>query len=139
MTPERFVHYKSGIEWLDDEHWALLSTLNDAMASTVMGTREETLEILKRFLLDLVKHAKNEEEFMQAHNYQYVNAHKLEHGNLLRDIEKILIMFNTKELYGVIIKNAIENLRNRIIYHIDYSDSQYFELLKKQTKIDRLS
>jgi hypothetical protein len=53
MAPEVFHHYKTGVDCLDNGHWAILQKLNEAIAMSTNGSADNIATILAE-TVDLV-------------------------------------------------------------------------------------
>jgi len=109
---DNFIHYKTGIQSIDDDHWKLISMMNDIIDQ--LNEDIDVSHLLSKFTKELQDHFNREELEMIKINFPYYKFHKQEHIRLANEMTKINLI-NT---------HIIEKLELVLIQHIDTYDMQ---------------
>lgn len=130
--------YRVGIERMDKQHNALLSTLN-TLHDILMSQGDQALVDKKlSCLVDQTKvHFHTEEQFMQAYDYPDYENHKELHDILLRQVEDVLETQHELETYHIQQSWAeklelADFLREWLVSHIIDSDKKLGDFLKSK-------
>ncbi len=117
--------YNTGCQEIDQHHQTLAQIVNELYQAFEYGLAEsKSIEILKK-LEDYTKyHFQAEEELMAKHNYPGLEAHKLEHQRLIKELKKIKeqILSNQDKLVSF---KLMLTLKDWILDHILDSDHKY--------------
>jgi hemerythrin-like metal-binding protein len=122
----RFVHYKTNISIIDDDHHNIIVLMNDIVWDLKNNGQADTRK-LDNLLINLTKHFKTEEGFMHSIGYPYVDDHTSEHVSILNyyiDTSNCLIgVFNQL--------NFIDVLEEIVVGHIDNYDLPFADYYKR--------
>lgn len=121
MMKERFVHYRTGIDEIDNEHFSLLVQMEEAVALCNQKSNDELKAVLLKMQADLESHLLHEEQYMREHNYKYLEPHIHLHDEIrlkMRTICKI----ERFEFHHF--RYIVQELESIIMKHIDSYDMQ---------------
>ena len=117
--------YNTGCPEIDLHHQTLAEIVNELYQAFEYGLAEsKSIEILKK-LEDYTKyHFQAEEELMAKYNYPELEAHKIEHMRLIKELKKIKeqILNNQDKLVSF---RLMLTLKDWILDHILESDHKY--------------
>lgn len=113
----RFIHYKTHIQFMDDDHHHLIVLMNEIVWDLKNNRCTDRLK-LDNLLAQLRLHFKTEECFMDGINYPFIADHKLEHSIILTRYYDTINQLNG--CFNVLV--FIEMLEDIIIRHIDFYD-----------------
>ncbi len=117
--------YNTGCPEIDLHHQTLAEIVNELYQAFEHGLAEsKSIEILKK-LEDYTKyHFQAEEELMAKYNYPELEAHKIEHLRLIKELKKIKeqILNNQDKLVSF---RLMLTLKDWILDHILESDHKY--------------
>ena len=117
--------YNTGCPEIDLHHQTLAEIVNELYQAFEHGLAEsKSIEILKK-LEDYTKyHFQAEEELMAKYNYPELEAHKIEHMRLIKELKKIKeqILNNQDKLVSF---RLMLTLKDWILDHILESDHKY--------------
>lgn len=121
--------FSVGLRSVDTQHQKLLgicNKLHDAMKS---GAGKDALEPTLRELVSYTRtHFASEEQLLAKSNYPTLAAHKLQHTNLLRQVDGYVDKFNGgNTLFAVQLAGF---LKDWLLSHIADTDRQYSAHLK---------
>ena len=125
MTRDRFANYLTGIPALDDEHWDILSEMDNVIFMFKSRDHEfaDLVAEMHKVIHQLTTHLHTEESYMIKIGYPYLEYHQVAHAKLIADAVTIS---NTKhgqyrrDLFGDILNGLSDNL----LTHIDHYDIQ---------------
>lgn len=124
MNKENFIHYKTGIETLDKDHWMLFEILDAVSALYKANNKPAGDELyIKSFIPFAEKHFAYEEKLMETSEFPYVRPHSNYH-NAIMEKAKRLDMSRATEYNITMLSQVIQS-------HIDEQDMQYTEYVKK--------
>jgi len=131
-----FVHYTLGIKEIDEQHWGLIEIMNNIKSLNYSNTTE-----VKKFntvLVDLqakiLHHFEYEELCMERDEYPYTIPHKREHTILTSKLNMLSIKDYSNAGF-LTNKYLVSELQYIIVNHIDYSDMQYGDWVRKNKSI----
>lgn len=136
-----------GVLQLDDDHKALLRTINLFANSAGKPGREKEVEaILKSLFVYTKEHFSREEKAMLAARYPYYEAHKREHTQLIQQVTDLFGRYITEtraDFRQTLSSEIAEFLRDWLIGHIMGSDMRYKPFVKSMRdsrfRADRVS
>ena len=123
MVKDRFVHYVTGYKEIDDEHFAMLLVMDEA----ILLLREKPpcpiklKEVLTRIQTALLAHLIHEEALMTAANYKYTVAHTVAHDDLRIRMRNLL---ETTDFGHINVAEILKELEFILVAHIDGYDMQ---------------
>jgi hemerythrin len=127
FTEANFVHYKTGVADIDDEHWKLMMLMNNVLALVRDGgcdpVKEATV-VLKQHLLE---HQVEEEQFMKDIQYPYTEFHIIAHRRQIAAMESMIDNF----CRGTPVVHFVNELQHQFAGHIDEYDMGYARWLKE--------
>ena len=118
-----------GIPEIDDEHRALLETLNaleKAATSQDQSAVAGYLEVIGKHAID---HFAHEERLMRLNNYPDLSAHKMEHDALTRQVLQFQTDFQSGKVAMTV--QLLNFLKDWLENHIKKSDMRYAPCLQK--------
>ncbi|UUO25127.1 bacteriohemerythrin [Colwellia sp. M166] len=123
--------YSVGIESLDNDHKKLISLLNHFTTAYDYAMSEEFEREALNDLINYTKyHFDREEKLLEQHDYPNLVAHKAQHKQMIKQVERFMDLYNEK---GHEALNEIsEFLANWLINHINGTDKEYSELLSQR-------
>lgn len=127
MDASRFVHYKTGFESIDKEHWDLLQQMDAVKKYAKANDTETALKLLATLSEDFDAHCTSEEKFMESLSFPYINAHKAEHDRLRTKLKQI-------GERNWIYREVVSDLEEIFVSHIDHQDMQLAEFVKKKNQ-----
>lgn len=117
MTPECFVHYQTGIEEIDRQHWSIFKLL-DVVESAVKGKREGDVKYaLDAFFDALDMHCAYEDALMRESEYPHYNYHKTCHPESSLQLKR--------DCYCGASHPDIQGMMLMLRNHIDRADIQF--------------
>jgi len=122
MTPERFIHYITGIPSIDADHFAMLVEATEIGRLVKNKKYNDARVLLNLMCHNLQIHLKKEEEFLRAINYSYIDFHIVDHNTMINILQKVDIFQLTGALEITGFTHKIEML---LINHIDNYDLQF--------------
>lgn len=128
MTPERFVHYKVGVDCIDNEHYKMLTEMTDVVSTAKSGDVKLAKEKLEASFNSISEHFEREEKFMKAINYKFIDSHIESHRYILIKIREII---NHLSEHGKMINDYARIFEDIFVGHIDYLDMQYADYIKE--------
>jgi hemerythrin len=131
MTIDRFVHYKSGNDELDEDHLAL-STALDAVLLKIKTNDVTATEDINVFLAKLLVHSTNEETCMLKTKFPFWAPHFEDHTRQRREIQELLAINNKQGQNEFVTQLMLEKLDARFVNHIDHFDLQLTQWLAEK-------
>lgn len=126
MQEESFKHYLTGIEVIDLEHKTIMSVMDNLRISVNEKKPVAEITVLLQKLLDnWVIHANHEEHFMNEIGFPYIEYHKTMHSAMFSMLHKVMNTHISFSLY------TIDDIEKTFTDHIDHSDMQYVDWVKK--------
>ena len=120
--------FSTGIASIDAQHQGLFSIGAELYAAMSVGQAKERMgAILTRLVQYTAAHFAYEERLMQLHGYPDYAAHKAQHDELTRDVQRFY-----KEFQGGQIAISVPLLSfvdDWLKHHIGHSDQGYAKLL----------
>lgn len=123
MSPEAFVHYKTNIDEIDNQHLDILIKACQIVRNKNMTLSELNLEIDNLNTI-FINHLVFEEDLMRQINYKYLQPHIESHERLKKDFYKILDKIKNPKYNKMFI---IQKLDKVLLDHVDHDDRQYIE------------
>ena len=127
VSKESFKHYKIGYEPVDNEHWAIISLMNDAIVSLKLGQYDTAVPIVHSIEELLHTHFVTEEQLMIKVNFPYTAAHCDEHRRIILELKKVLEFLDKRVLQD----HIVDHLESTLMDHIDHYDTQISNFLHK--------
>ena len=125
MNKERFQHYRTFNDELDNSHYDLLSEMSTVADYYKLTYSIEPIKILARHLHE---HHIEEENMMRSMKYPYIDFHIIAHELLRHELSKII---QRCKLHKFIL-NITHEFENLFISHIDNHDIQYSDWIKRE-------
>ncbi len=117
-------NYSVGLNSIDLQHKKLISLINQLQTAVDFSTGEEFERDALNAVLDYTKtHFTHEEGLLEQYNYPELEAHKIEHGQMIKHIENTIAEYEKDP--DTSINNALDFLKNWLINHINGTDKQY--------------
>ena len=85
---ERFVHYKTGLPDIDEQHFNILQEMENIITGHLSSS--ETVQNFERLLKLFHDHLEYEEALMEKINYKFIEYHKEQHKTLRRKIDALM-------------------------------------------------
>lgn len=123
MSPEAFVHYKTNIDEIDNQHLDILIKAYEIVRNKNAPLNELSIELEKLNTI-FIEHLVFEEELMRKINYKYLVAHIASHERLKNEFYKILDNLKNVSYNKMFI---IQKLDKVLLDHVDNDDRQYIE------------
>jgi hemerythrin len=121
-----------GVATLDEDHKKLVSLLNELFDGVQAGQGQEAVgKILDRLIAYTVEHFKREEQFFQQTCYPDAAAHRVEHGNLCKQVLDIQQKYKTG-VTATLSLEVMNFLKTWLINHIQGSDKKYGPFLNSK-------
>jgi hemerythrin-like metal-binding protein len=120
MSSEAFVHYKTSIACLDNQHWKLFEIINEISACSDASRSIELFDVL---LERLITHNLLEAELMDTYNYPYGTPHQQAHLSILLEVVLVKKRLLANEIW--ILQTFLEQLSDKLSNHIDHYDLQF--------------
>lgn len=128
MTPDVFIHYRTHIRQIDDEHWECFSAFNEAIQAYKNNNLEEAQRIVVEVLVPtFMSHITHEEELMKEAKFPYIEMHKAEHVKMVREIMLIAQHIPGGKHNEQFTLDKIEHIFRD---HVDHMDMQYTNHIK---------
>lgn len=130
--------YSVSINEIDEQHqelFVLLNEFDDAISAH--KTNDVVNEVLARLISYTTRHFALEEEVMRLGHYPDLEAHIVQHRDLVKDIEKFIARADAGEHIAYELNHF---LRKWLVNHIKHSDLGYakFFATGKHQSIDEL-
>lgn len=120
ISKEAFKHYLVGSKDIDDEHWEILSSLEEFSLSK---TKEEDIRIIERVLKLWEDHTVREATSMKKYNFPFAKYHLQEHDEIVTRFEVVKNKIINEDIIN---KNWIASeLQVIVCSHIDRTDRQF--------------
>jgi hemerythrin-like metal-binding protein len=121
MTPERFIHYKTGHDRIDTDHWDLFKMMDSVISHLTRGLYDEAINKIKILLPEFAEHVRLENTLMETAKYPYYDFHKIDHDAMLGQINHLKGILESSQRISV---HNIDLLENLFLAHVDHYDSQ---------------
>jgi hemerythrin len=118
--------YSTGIPVIDDQHKELIALTNDLYESCLGGEQAAGVEFKKALhaAVDYVRtHFTFEERLLEQKHYPYLDWHKAQHANFIKQILEDAKRFDRGEAF--VPNNFVRFLRDWILSHIALADKSY--------------
>lgn len=125
MSPEAFVHYRVGIENIDNEHWEILQLYESIRVSCQDNNHSKVFDKVGQLRRLLEAHYASEEEMMEKINFPYLKYHKSAHLDILSELNSLQPFCVKRNMFMV--EYCTEVLNKMTIVHLDTLDRQYME------------
>ena len=122
ITPERFVHYKTGIDVIDNDHYAILTAAGNVTRLLRSRDVPEANARLIELKMTLIDHMRKEENLMRGINYKWIDVHIRAHIKITQDL---LLVQISDHMEPYKIESICFRLEDLFLNHIDYADLQY--------------
>jgi hemerythrin-like metal-binding protein len=120
MNLDNFVHYKTGIATIDNDHWCLFEILNTIIE---MYKHKQFVDANRlfadTFVPRTIDHFRYEERLMERAKFPYASSHASIHYKLATELTNIL-----NDLHRCTTR-TFESLSIIVQKHIDEEDMQY--------------
>ena len=130
MSPGAFVHYKTDIKDIDDQHLDILNKANEIVRNRNL-TIEELSDKIEQLDQSFIYHLEYEEEMMRQINYKYLLSHIESHKRLKYEFDKIINSLKSKSGNKYFL---IEKISKILLDHVDHDDRQYIEYYAEYLK-----
>lgn len=127
MSPEAFVHYKTNIAEIDQQHFAILASASEIARNKTLSKVQLSIELEQLNLL-FINHLEYEEELMRKINYKYLAYHIQSHERLKEEFNKVLDNLKNPRNNKVFV---VEKLDKVLLDHVDHDDMQYIQYYKQ--------
>ena len=133
MQQEQFDRYRLGIPELDNDHWDLLSMMDDIdnLVTNYKANRAIIGSMLTKILEYLRLHCMNEETYMFDVKYPHLAAHLKAHAGIIKEMARVIDSYEKNQINDDIVMKKLSLV---IMDHIDIHDTQiahYMNSLKK--------
>jgi hemerythrin len=123
--------YSLGIEEIDKQHIKLFDITNSILALIDDEAKFETVsEKIKELIEFTDEHFRDEEQFMQDKNYQFLRTHKKRHKELVEQLAEFSTTLKSELEEGKLKVDFIDFFKNWLINHILSEDRKYALILK---------
>jgi len=122
MDKYSFIHYKTGILALDEQHWELFTILNEMRAAQACNDVIKARTLLNYFSSKLSEHGVFEEYLMRSCGYPYFDFHLSHHPESFKQLKRYC---DTKAIHGDILCTDIVKISTLLSEHIDHYDIQF--------------
>lgn len=133
MTLERFTHYKTGNEQMDNDHWVLLQLLGKVVALIRNAQYDAGIQHIKELLPMWETHTGHEVALMREVAYPYIAPHLEDHTAISNKLHYIVKSISKPQ--GSIVHYGIESfatgLEKQFVDHIDHHDIQITQWIKE--------
>ncbi len=121
--------YSVGITEIDNDHKKLLNLINHLQAAVIYKTGEQfEQESLDEIIAYTKYHFNKEEQMMEEAHYDDLEAHKLQHKQMIDEINNFLKNYKL-DRHGTLIK-LTSYLKDWLINHINGTDQKYREVVR---------
>lgn len=128
INAQAFVHYKTGIKHLDEQHWELFLNL-DALAAC--DNKDAAIAVIDNVIHQWALHSQAEEEYMAKIHYPFLAPHAEHHILFLEKFYNLKKQIKTTNFqYGI--KFHVAQLEEILRHHIEFDDLQYADFEKKK-------
>lgn len=128
MTPERFVHYRVGVDCIDQDHFFMLKEMDTVISLTKSGEIKKAKEKFVKTLEFIKEHFTKEENFLESINYRYLESHKQDHKRILSVVSNIA---ENMETHSRLLDRYVSTFEDIFIAHIDRQDMQYSQYISE--------
>lgn len=127
MNPEVFKFYRTNVPQMDEEHWHILETMESLVHHCKARDDRNAGSTVHYLRLKFEDHLEHEEALMVDIKYKFSGYHLEQHRSMKAKLNNII-----KEIdAGNYPKWIVEELKSMFINHIDHSDLQYADFIKK--------
>jgi len=125
-------NFSVGDETIDAQHKKLLVQINKILDAVVFGVEANDVQAKMIPFLDqyIKEHFSYEEEYMKKINYPYINKHKKEHQNFIKNYVKFKTEFDRGSDRKKLIERIEKFLGTWWVMHIVKEDKEYQLFLK---------
>ncbi len=129
MDKNRFEHYKTGIDFIDEEHWEMFELLNKVEEFRKTDPRKAQM-YLRHFKDVSHRHTKDEYNMMKQIGFPYSENHTTVHNSECLQVDGFLgdklmpAKLNIRHIH-------IRDLIGYLAKHIDEQDMQYVPFYKR--------
>lgn len=135
MLKENSKELSVGIDKIDDQHQALLDTLNQLIQALNLGKpAEEIDELIQSLEEGVVNHLNTEEELMVKYNYPEYPIHKGHHETLLKRFESFKKEYEAKGASTNLALQIERRIGDWMKDHIAFSDKPMSAFIKDKKK-----
>lgn len=129
MTRDRFVHYTTGIDIVDAQHWELFTTMDALIVQLKARDNTFVKEHIQHLCDLLAEHFRTEDAIMVAVKYPFIAVHRKAHGEQMAVMHNIEKQLQTPR--GSLNEAYISNLSELFVHHIDAHDTQLSDFIVK--------
>ena len=116
--------YSVGVHALDDQHTGLFNVLNELHAAMMKGQAQTLTGPLLKQLVEYTRtHFAAEESMMARTNYPGLAEHRVQHRDLVKQVEGYVARFERGEI--TLNLHLLNFLRDWLTNHIQKTDHQY--------------
>lgn len=131
MSPESFVHYKSGHKVIDGQHWGLFELLSKAKFEKD-HSKNSAMSYLRELAKVLEQHFKYEEELMIKIDYPFRKFHISQHQKMASDLNDQIKETQRSQIgFSIYFFARVEQA---LLKHIDSFDLQFVEYIHNLEK-----
>jgi hemerythrin len=132
LAARRFLTWKEsysvGIAVLDEDHKRLLNLINQLQTAAHYHTSDSYEQEAFDALVDYTRnHFQREEELMKQHGFPGLDAHHLQHQEMIAEMGKQVAAYQKDR--DATIEGTIRYLQNWLLNHINGTDKEYSEFL----------
>ena len=128
MNKNRFEHYKTGIDFIDEEHWELFELLNKVEEFRKTDPIKAQM-YLRHFKDASYRHTKDEDNMMKQIGFPYSHVHENVHNTKCLNVDCFLgdkLLPAKFDISNIPVRDLIYYLAK----HIDEQDMQYVPFYK---------
>ena len=120
-----------GIARIDQQHRKLVSIINKLFNAMAQGKSNEILQaVFSELSAYVVAHFGLEEKYMKQYEYEYYEAHKLEHKYFIDKLNEFKLNFSSGS--AALTLDILHFLKSWLLKHISGTDRKYIPLLKEK-------
>jgi len=122
---------KVGISEIDEQHQRLIGYINDLQTAMLEGkARDRVALVLEDLIAYADVHFKTEEHLMERYGYADTPLHKLEHGNFVNKVSRLMRDCDGMQISVTL--DLMKFLRDWLTGHIMNTDRRYAPFLKSK-------
>lgn len=132
MEAAIFSHYKTGIERLDDNNWAVIHALDKVIETYSLTYPAKAISHLHKAATILGLVLTEQDTDMLTANYPYRTPHVMSHAVLIGELADVIERVERGSMY-MSIYMVINTWQRKFLDHIDHYDMQWAEFVKRKT------
>lgn len=129
MSPERFVHYVTGHNEIDQEHVILFVKLSELAKALQDGNVEKASDLVVEVKSLMLSHGLTETHAMKKYNYPYITYHIQQHVQLGTELNDLQTKLGEMKFFSHVF---ISDFEEKFIDHLDHADRNFVDWVKAQ-------